>query len=1389
MIFFSPVARFPFLQKLGPFFPLLGFVALAMLFAIASFNVFKQMEKMIIEDKVEDMSSITVLKVAQIVDWRKEQLQRTEILLKKSLLPAEFEKWLRDGMPQAGREKILWQLAEIAYLQGSKNISLFDGQGRAMLTTSLSTWQDADDLAMAMEAIRSRQVAMSDIHRSGEKGDKIMIDMAAPLLVGAANGERVVGAVVFQTDPRDFLYPLVASWPSGSSSAETLLVRQEGNDVLFLNELRHQKGTALTLRKPLSTPRLLAAQAVLGVRSTLDGVDYRGVNVVAAMHQVPGTSWFMVSKIDREEFLAPIFKLRLWSIALNLALALTGSLVVFLWLRAYRMRFSRLKDLHQAALEREMLIKHFEFLTKYANDMILVADDTGCIVEVNERALDEFGYTRDELLSMQVADLRDPVHELSYVSGLLSELMATGELRREENVRRKDGSIFPVEISARVIKVEDKVYLQGILRDITVRRHAEENLRKSEALLKESQKMAHIGNWELDLVNNVLTWSDENYRIFEVDPTRFGASYEVFLEAIHPDDRAMVNKAYTDSVKNRTPYSIVHRLFFSGQPVKHVREWCETYYDQDGKPLRSIGTTQDITEHNMAQLEYQAMLQATTDGFLVVDAHEGRFLDFNIAYSSMSGYSQEELKYMGIADVEVYESAEQTSQHNEAIGEHGRVFETSHRRKDGVLINVEISAYYLDIRGGIFIVYIRDITERKLAERKINRLNNLYSAISRANEAMVRIKDRYLLLDEICHIAVESGQFKLAWIGLVDDATHAIKVAAASGEAEAYLNGIQIFIDADKPEGRGPSGMAIRENKVCIIDDYFNDTCTQPWQEKAREHGLRSCASCPLSSQGRTVGALTVYADEANFFDEELTNLLVDLATDISLSLDNFTREDQRRVAEEILRQSEDKFRTLVSNLPQKVFVKDVNSVYTACNTLYAADFGITQEEIVGKTDYNFYPRELAEKYIADDRRIIDSGKMQSFEEKYLLNEQEYFVHTTKAPLRDAQGGVMGVIGVFWDITDIKRAEKKLLESEQRFRDMADNAPIIIWMASTSKGQMYTGCGFFNKQWHDFTGLTLEESQGYDWVTIVHPDDREHCLEVYIGAFEATRAFMHEYRLQRKDGAYRWIRDSGVPRFTADGEFMGFIGTCIDITEQMLVDEMRAEVEHAGRINIAGEMAAGLAHELSQPLTAAGNYLDGCLQRMEKGEWDREKLHKAIKLAHRQTERAGSIINHLKALIRKRGAEHSLMNINELIQDSIDFLALDISHQSIRVIPHFSDLPPVRASRVEIEQVLLNLIKNAIDSMESLQRRELRLSTRVVESGNILVTVSDTGKGIPLADLDQVFNPFKTSKQNGLGLGLAICRSLVENHGGRIWAEQSDTVGTRFNFTLPTELI
>jgi PAS domain S-box-containing protein len=371
------------------------------------------------------------------------------------------------------------------------------------------------------------------------------------------------------------------------------------------------------------------------------------------------------------------------------------------------------------------------------------------------------------------------------------------------------------------------------------------------------------------------------------------------------------------------------------------------------------------------------------------------------------------------------------------------------------------------------------------------------------------------------------------------------------------------------------------------------------------------------------------------------------------------------------------------------------------------------------------------------------------------------------------------------DITARKQAETMLAESDERFRVMADSAPIMIWVADAESQANCNGCRYFNRRWHEFTDLQVEQAHSCAWQAIVHPEDRAALVEAYREALLSRQPFDLEYRLRRNDGEYRWVQDSGVPRCDAEGEFIGFIGTCLDVTDLKLFDEMRAEMEHAGRLQIAGEMASGLAHELSQPLSAAANYLGAGLRQMAEPDWDLDRLKKTITLAHAQTERAGAIINHLKDMVRKQRQARAMLDVNTLIRDTVHFMEHEIRQHAVSVVMDFYTLPPTRVSRVAIEQVLINLFKNAIDAMGAAPRRVLRISTRIAESGDILVSVSDTGAGIASDELDRVFNPFQSSKSEGLGLGLPICRSLVENHGGRIWAERHDGEGTEFHFTLP----
>ncbi len=259
----------------------------------------------------------------------------------------------------------------------------------------------------------------------------------------------------------------------------------------------------------------------------------------------------------------------------------------------------------QAAAEVERVSHKNEMLLRTASDGIYIFDLEGNVVQANDAFCRMLGYTSLELLSMNVAqwNAQWPKQEL------LAKIAALGASNPifETRHRRRDGSIIDVEVSASRVEIEGFPLIYNSARDITERKKTEDALRQNEKRLREAQRVAHIGDWNLDLVAGVLTWSDEIYRIFEIDPEQFGASYEAFLETVHPDDRERVNNAYTESVRNRAPYDIEHRLLMKDGRVKYVNERCETYYSEDGKPLRSFGTVHDITEHKRTEAVFHTL--------------------------------------------------------------------------------------------------------------------------------------------------------------------------------------------------------------------------------------------------------------------------------------------------------------------------------------------------------------------------------------------------------------------------------------------------------------------------------------------------------------------------------------------------------------------------------------------------------------------------------------------------------------------------------------------------------------------------------------------------------------------------------------------------------------
>jgi PAS domain S-box-containing protein len=369
-----------------------------------------------------------------------------------------------------------------------------------------------------------------------------------------------------------------------------------------------------------------------------------------------------------------------------------------------------------------------------------------------------------------------------------------------------------------------------------------------------------------------------------------------------------------------------------------------------------------------------------------------------------------------------------------------------------------------------------------------------------------------------------------------------------------------------------------------------------------------------------------------------------------------------------------------------------------------------------------------------------------------------------------------------------RRARTSVLrESEARFRSMADTAPVFIWMSGTD-GR----CSFLNKSWLDFTGRALVQELGNGWAEGIHPDDRERCLATYSSAFAARCEFTLEYRRRRHDGEYRWVSDKGVPRLAPDGTFLGFIGCADDISERKLAEleaqRHRAQLAHVTRLSTMGELAASLAHELNQPLTAILSNVQTAQHYLGSDPPELDEVREILKDVVADDQRASEVIRRLRALVRKEPPTFARLDLDGVIRDVVLLVHSDAVLRNSQVSVEIdAALPPVQGDRIELQQVTLNLLVNAFDAIKDnpTHARQVVVRAAADGAGKVTVAVRDRGAGLGVDDVERIFQPFYTTKREGLGMGLAISRAIVEAHGGRLWAENNPGPGATFYFTVP----
>lgn len=875
------------------------------------------------------------------------------------------------------------------------------------------------------------------------------------------------------------------------------------------------------------------------------------------------------------------------------------------------------------------------------------------------------------------------------------------------------------------------------------RRRAEELVRENIESMTAAQEIGRFGSWEVGLTvegeldRNSIRWSDQCYRVFGLKPGETAATFDRFINTVHPDDRQVVRTAVLATVKSGQPLLLEHRLSLSNGDVRYVRQAGRVSHDESThRPIKLTGTVHDITDERRADAalrEKEALLHAAdrrlaeivngmTEACFAVDG-EWRFTFVN--YQGEMLLSRPAGEMMGRRFWEVFP---------EIVGTPvARHFQRAMAERVPMAFEMLglMTQRWVEVRvspsGAGLAAFVLDVHARKQAEKALLASERHYRLLFDSNPAPMWVYD----LETLRFLAVNAAAVN--HYGFTRDEFQAMTIRdirPPDAVAELEKNLRQTKSDRDGP---------------------------RIWRHWKKDH---------------TEIEVETTSNDLQFGDSPARLVL---ANDVT----------ERRRAEESLKL----FRALMDHSKESIEVVDpVTSRFVDVNEHACVSHGYTREEYLRLTVFDVHPEFSREDFAQHPLRLQKQQRM-VFEANHRRKDGSRFPVEISLNWVSLDRGY--IVAMVRDITERKRGEEALKESEERFRQVVENIAEVFWMTNPAKNEML----YISPAYEAIWGRTCESlyANPIAWLEAIHAEDRERVRHAAL-AKQALGTYREEYRIVRPNGEIRWVCDRAFPIKDETGVDQRVVGVAEDITASKTLHE---QLLRAQRMESVGRLASGIAHDMNNIL--APIMMSAPLLRMGLPPKDVEKTLATIEVS---AQRGADLIKQLllfgRGVAGERGQVLPSVLIKELLQIARETFPKNIAIKS--------EIPPsawhVMGDATQLHQVLLNLCVNALDAMpqggaltvavENLRLDDSHLAANPEAAAGpyVRLSVSDTGTGIPPEILDKIFDPFFTTKEvgKGTGLGLSTVLGIVKSHGGFVTVRSADGEGTVFQIHLPAML-